>query len=113
MARDEALLNITELAARLRITTRTVRRWAHAGTIPAFGPPRGLLRFRWSDVLKALRRAPAADAEATGSRRAMTACHQKENPPGRVARASSGSERPAGSAPKSTRRSTRTGRPAA
>lgn len=57
---SDPLLTTAELAdvLNMRVTSRTVARWADAGTIPTAAiTPGGHRRFRLADVLEALERA--------------------------------------------------------
>lgn len=68
-----ALLKPAEVAKRMRITTRTLGRWVHAGKLPALQLPNGELRFRAEDIDAALQpfvpeqRSPGASAAARGA----------------------------------------------
>jgi len=48
------LLTPTQVAERLRVSPRTVVRWARAGRIPEIRASDRVRRFDWGDVLSAL-----------------------------------------------------------
>lgn len=57
----DRLLTVAELARRLSLGDATVRKLARAGQLPALQVG-GQLRFRWADVVEALRLAPTQKA---------------------------------------------------
>lgn len=44
------MMTVAEVAARLRVSQQTVRRWAATGQLPAARLPGGRMRFEWSAV---------------------------------------------------------------
>jgi predicted DNA-binding transcriptional regulator AlpA len=51
--RDDDMLTRVELATALNVSTRTVDRWIAEGTGPPYVRlPRGMLCWRWGDVLQ-------------------------------------------------------------
>ena len=53
---DEGLITTAELAKALRVSQRTLARWAKDGTLrPAFTLPNGHLRWNLADVQRQLR----------------------------------------------------------
>lgn len=57
---DDGLLTRAEAAALLRVSTRTLDRWAAAGRIPRERTPTGRVRFRRGAVLATIERDRAA-----------------------------------------------------
>lgn len=57
MTRQLALMTVTEVAAELRVSTATVRRWIAAGKLPATTLPTGTYRVARADVDAILGRA--------------------------------------------------------
>lgn len=57
MPKKDEWLTFAELAERLRVSHRTLYRWKAAGLLVPYGARR-VRRYRWSDVLSALRRSP-------------------------------------------------------
>lgn len=56
MSEPEKLITTAELADKIGVTSRAVRKWRAAGTItPALMTPGGHPRWRWSDVERELR----------------------------------------------------------
>lgn len=66
---DDELLQHHELASRLKVSVRTVRRMAAAGTIPG-RQVRGRVRFYWPDVVAAL--PPSAPVQAARRMRRLS-----------------------------------------
>ena len=57
---DNRLLTADQLAARLDLQPSTIKRWGRVGKIPRLVVGYNLVRYIWSDVLRALRQADEA-----------------------------------------------------
>jgi predicted site-specific integrase-resolvase len=53
---EDDIIDSKELASRLSVHERTVRRWRNEGTGPPVLWAGGVARYRWGDVLEWLRR---------------------------------------------------------
>jgi excisionase family DNA binding protein len=51
----DALLTCRELAGRLNIKEKTIRKWRYLGFIPAIKIGRKTVRFRWRDAARCMR----------------------------------------------------------
>jgi len=51
---NDTLLDTTQLADRAGVHRNTVRNWRKAGLIPYIQTSRKMIRYRWSDVERAL-----------------------------------------------------------
>jgi len=65
---DTQLITAKELAARLRLSPNTIRRWAREGRIPRLRPSARVTRFDFDAVRLAIANDPATSAEKVVSR---------------------------------------------
>jgi excisionase family DNA binding protein len=51
---DAEILTPAQIAELFAVTSRTVRRWTDAGTLPSFRTVGGQRRFRWGEIRRAV-----------------------------------------------------------